>query len=98
MEEYGDHQEQHRVVRRQRQMGIRDRKAASEGELKGILGYEERPLVSADYVNDPRSGIVDSLSTMMVNDTQLKLLVWYDNEWGYSNRMMDLTKIVAASL
>ena len=73
-------------------------KAASEGELKGILGYEERPLVSADYVNDPRSGIVDSLSTMMVNDTQLKLLVWYDNEWGYSNRMMDLTKIVAASL
>ena len=73
-------------------------KAASEGELKGILGYEERPLVSADYVNDPRSGIVDALSTMMVNDTQLKLLVWYDNEWGYSNRMMDLTRIVAAFL
>ena len=70
-------------------------KTASEGELKGILGYEERPLVSADYVNDPRSGIVDALSTMMVNGTQVKLLVWYDNEWGYSNRMMDLTKIVA---
>lgn len=73
-------------------------KAASEGELKGILGYEERPLVSADYVNDPRSGIVDALSTMMVDGTQLKLLVWYDNEWGYSNRMIDLAKIVAASL
>ncbi|YCM43236.1 ArsJ-associated glyceraldehyde-3-phosphate dehydrogenase [Verrucomicrobiaceae bacterium 227] len=73
-------------------------KAASEGELKGILGYEELPLVSADYVNDPRSGIVDALSTMVVNGTQLKLLVWYDNEWGYSNRMMDLTKIVASSL
>ena len=73
-------------------------KTASEGELKGILGYEERPLVSADYVNDPRSGIVDALSTMMVNGTQIKLLVWYDNEWGYSNRMMDLTKIVASSL
>ncbi len=73
-------------------------KAAADGPLKGILGYEERPLVSADYVNDPRSGIVDALSTMMVNGTQLKLLVWYDNEWGYSNRMMDLTKIVAASL
>jgi glyceraldehyde-3-phosphate dehydrogenase/erythrose-4-phosphate dehydrogenase len=73
-------------------------KAASEDQLKGILGYEERPLVSADYVNDPRSGIVDALSTMMVNGTQVKLLVWYDNEWGYSNRMMDLTKIVASSL
>jgi len=71
-------------------------KAASEGSLKGILGYEERPLVSADYLNDPRSGIVDAPSTMMVNGTQLKLLVWYDNEWGYSNRMIDLTKQVAA--
>lgn len=73
-------------------------KAASEGEMKGILGYEELPLVSADYVNDPRSGIVDALSTMVVNGTQLKLFVWYDNEWGYSNRMIDLTKIVASSL
>jgi glyceraldehyde 3-phosphate dehydrogenase len=73
-------------------------KAASEGSLKGILGYEERPLVSADYVNDPRSGIVDAPSTMIVNTTQLKLLVWYDNEWGYANRMMDLTKQVASSL
>jgi glyceraldehyde 3-phosphate dehydrogenase len=73
-------------------------KAASEGSLKGILGYEDHPLVSADYVNDPRSGIVDAPSTMVVNGTQLKLLVWYDNEWGYSCRMMDLTRQVAVSL
>ena len=70
-------------------------KSASEGPLKGILGFEERPLVSADYVNDARSGIVDAPSTMMVNGTQLKLLVWYDNEWGYANRMIDLTRQVA---
>lgn len=73
-------------------------KQASLTSLAGILGYEERPLVSADYVNDARSGIVDAPSTMMVNNTQLKLLVWYDNEWGYANRMMDLTKQVAAKL
>ena len=73
-------------------------KKASEGELKGILGYEERPLVSADYTNDPRSGIVDALSTMVTNGTQLKLLVWYDNEFGYANRMMDLVRKVARSL
>lgn len=72
--------------------------AASKGPLKGILGYETRPLVSADYVNDPRSGIVDALSTMMVGGTQLKLLVWYDNEWGYANRMIDLTRKVAAGI
>lgn len=72
--------------------------AAANGPLKGILGFEKRPLVSADYVNDSRSGIVDAPSTMMVNGTQLKLLVWYDNEWGYSNRMIDLTRQVAASL
>ena len=70
-------------------------KSASEGPLQGILGFEERPLVSADYVNDARSGIVDAPSTMMVNGTQLKLLVWYDNEWGYANRMIDLTSQVA---
>ena len=73
-------------------------KEASEGELDGILGYEERPLVSADYTNDPRSGIVDALSTMVTNETQLKLLVWYDNEVGYANRMMDLAAKVARSL
>lgn len=71
---------------------------ASEKELKGILGYEERPLVSVDYTNDPRSSIVDALSTMVVDGTQVKLLAWYDNEWGYVNRMMDLTGKVARSL
>jgi len=71
---------------------------AAETELKGILGYEDRPLVSADYLNDPRSGIVDGLSTMVVDDTQLKLLVWYDNEWGYANRLVDLVSKVARTL
>ena len=73
-------------------------KAAAEGELKGILGYEERPLVSIDYVNDPRSSIVDALSTMVINNTQLKVYAWYDNEWGYVNRMMELARKVALSL
>ena len=66
-------------------------RAAAEGPLKGILGYEERPLVSCDYTNDDRSSIVDALSTMVVDDTQLKVFAWYDNEWGYSCRMADLT-------
>jgi len=63
---------------------------ASETYLSGILGYEERPLVSIDYKTDPRSSIVDALSTMVVNDTQLKLYLWYDNEWGYANRLVEL--------
>jgi glyceraldehyde 3-phosphate dehydrogenase len=71
---------------------------AAEGELKGILGYEERPLVSVDYVNDPRSSIVDALSTMVIDGTQIKIYAWYDNEWGYVNRMMDLTRKVAMNL
>ncbi len=71
---------------------------AAEGELKGILGYEEKPLVSADFTNDTRSGIVDALSTMVTDSTQLKLLVWYDNEIGYANRMMELTEKVALSI
>ncbi|RAW06979.1 type I glyceraldehyde-3-phosphate dehydrogenase [Halomonas elongata] len=65
-------------------------KAAAEGELTGILGYEERPLVSIDYRTDPRSSIIDALSTMVVNGTQLKLYAWYDNEWGYANRTAEL--------
>jgi len=69
-------------------------KLASETYLKGILGYEERPLVSADYVNDSRSSIVDSLSTMVVNSNLLKIYAWYDNEWGYSCRLADLTEYV----
>ena len=70
-------------------------KAAAEGELKGILGYEERPLVSVDYLNDPRSSIVDALSTMVIDDTQVKVYAWYDNEWGYVNRMMDIAEMIA---
>ncbi|MCU0548404.1 MAG: ArsJ-associated glyceraldehyde-3-phosphate dehydrogenase [Leptolyngbya sp. Prado105] len=73
-------------------------KAASEGALKGILGYEERPLVSIDYKDDPRSSIIDALSTMVVDQTQVKILAWYDNEWGYSNRMVELARKVALSL
>lgn len=69
-------------------------KAASESELKGILGYEERPLVSIDYKTDPRSSIIDALSTMVVNGTQIKLYAWYDNEWGYANRTVELVRMV----
>ena len=71
---------------------------AAGGELKGILGYEERPLVSIDYVNDARSSIVDALSTMVIDGTQVKVYAWYDNEWGYVNRMMELTRKVAQSI
>ena len=70
---------------------------AANDDLKGILGFEDRPLVSADYVNDPRSGIVDGPATMVVNDTLVKLLVWYDNEVGYANRMMELIRKVVVS-
>ncbi|RUO30311.1 ArsJ-associated glyceraldehyde-3-phosphate dehydrogenase [Aliidiomarina soli] len=68
---------------------------AAAGELEGILGYEERPLVSIDYKTDPRSSIVDALSTMVINGTQLKVYAWYDNEWGYSMRVVDLVKRIA---
>ena len=71
---------------------------AEKAELQGILGVEERPLVSVDFKSDPRSAIVDALSTMVVDDTQLKLLVWYDNEMGYVHRMMELCSKVARSL
>jgi len=73
-------------------------KQAAEGELAGILGYEEKPLVSIDYVNDPRSSIVDALSTMVINNTQVKIYAWYDNEWGYVNRMMSIVDMVAKNL
>lgn len=73
-------------------------KAAAEGELKGILGYEERPLVSADYTNDDRSSIVDALSTMVINGTQLKVYAWYDNEMGYAHRLVDVALMVGASV
>ncbi|MEO1564481.1 MAG: glyceraldehyde-3-phosphate dehydrogenase, partial [Pseudomonadota bacterium] len=73
-------------------------KSWSAGALKGILGYEERPLVSADYLNDPRSGIVDAPSTMVVNGTQVKVYAWYDNEWGYTCRMADIAQMVGRDL
>jgi glyceraldehyde 3-phosphate dehydrogenase len=70
--------------------------AAANGPLQGILGYESRPLVSSDFLNDSRSSIVDALSTLVVNGTQLKVYAWYDNEWGYSCRMADLACHVIA--
>lgn len=73
-------------------------RAAAEGPLRGILGYEERPLVSADYTNDPRSSIIDAPSTMVVAGTQVKLYAWYDNEWGYAHRLVDVARMVGASL
>ena len=73
-------------------------KDAAQGDLAGILGYEERPLVSIDYLNDPRSSIIDALSTMVIDGTQVKILAWYDNEWGYANRMVELAAKVAALL
>lgn len=71
--------------------------AAAAGPLKGIMGYEDRPLVSIDYRSDPRSAIVDALSTMVVNNTQLKMYIWYDNEWGYANRVAELAVKVGAA-
>ena len=73
-------------------------RAAADGELKGILGFEDRPLVSADYTNDTRSGIVDGPSTMVIDGRLLKVLIWYDNEYGYAFRMADLAAKVAAGL
>lgn len=73
-------------------------KAAADGPLAGILGHEERPLVSADYVNDTRSAIVDAPSTMVVGGTQVKLYAWYDNEMGYAHRLVDVALMVGASL
>ena len=70
--------------------------AAAAGPLAGILGYETRPLVSADYTNDTRSGIVDAPSTMVVNGTQVKVYAWYDNEMGYAHRLVDVALMVGA--
>jgi glyceraldehyde 3-phosphate dehydrogenase len=69
---------------------------ASRDELAGILGYEDRPLVSVDFAGDPRSGVVDGPSTRVINATQVKVLAFYDNEWGYANRMVDIVKLVAS--
>ncbi len=70
-------------------------KAAAEGALKGILGYTEEPLVSVDFMGDPRSGIVDALSTKVLDGNLVKVMAWYDNEWGYSCRVVDLVKFIA---
>ena len=70
-------------------------KKAAEGELKGIMGYNELPLVSRDYNGCPLSSIVDGLSTMMVGKRMAKVVSWYDNEWGYSNRVVDLAAYIA---
>jgi glyceraldehyde 3-phosphate dehydrogenase len=73
--------------------GLFERWAA--GPLAGILGFERRPLVSVDFRTDPRSAIVDGPSTMVVNGTQAKIFAWYDNEWGYANRMADIARMMA---
>ena len=72
--------------------------AAANGPLKGILGYEVRELVSSDYINDPRSAIIDAASTMVINGTQVKIFAWYDNEWGYACRLADITRMVAGMM
>jgi len=72
-------------------------KAAADGELSGILGFETRPLVSIDYQTDPRSSIIDALSTLVVNGTQVKIYAWYDNEWGYVNRTAELVRLVGSA-
>jgi glyceraldehyde 3-phosphate dehydrogenase len=72
-------------------------KEAANGPLAGILGYEERPLVSIDYKTDPRSSVIDALSTLVVNGSQVKIYAWYDNEWGYANRTVELVRKVGAA-
>ncbi len=72
-------------------------KAAAEGELKGILAYTEDPIVSTDIVGDPHSSIFDALETKVIGDL-VKVLSWYDNEWGYSNRLVQLTALVGSKL
>lgn len=71
-------------------------KAASEGELQGILGYTEDPVVSSDFITDPRSSIFDAGAGIELNSNFFKVVSWYDNEWGYSNRMLDLMLSMAA--
>jgi len=73
-------------------------KAASEGALKGILQYEEAELVSCDYVGNPHSCIIDAKCTNVVDGTLVNLSGWYDNEWGYSSRCVDLLLFVGARL
>ena len=86
-----------------RPVTVEEVNAAFEGRRQtarssGILGYETRPLVSTDYTNDPRSAIVDAPSTMVVGGTQLKVYAWYDNEWGYAHRLVDVAQMVGQGL
>jgi glyceraldehyde 3-phosphate dehydrogenase len=74
------------------------RSAAESGPLKGILGYEEAPLVSIDYVGNPHSSIIDGLSTSVIGGRMVKVISWYDNEWGYSTRCVDLARAIGQSL
>ncbi len=71
---------------------------AAEGQMKGILGYSEEPLVSIDYRGDERSSIIDALSTMVMDGNMVKVVSWYDNEWGYACRVVDLTNYMAAEM
>ena len=71
---------------------------AAQNELKGIIEYTNEPLVSVDFTTNPHSSIIDGLSTMVINNRKVKVLAWYDNEWGYSNRVVDLVKLVASKL
>jgi glyceraldehyde 3-phosphate dehydrogenase len=71
-------------------------KQVSENELKGIIDYSDEPLVSVDYTSSEYSAVIDGLSTMVMEGTKVKVLAWYDNEWGYSRRVLDLTKYVGS--
>ena len=73
-------------------------KAAAEGPMKNILGYTEEPLVSSDFIGDPRSSIFDATVTQLMGDDFAKVMSWYDNEWGFSNRMVELAQLVASKL
>ncbi|MFO0673959.1 MAG: type I glyceraldehyde-3-phosphate dehydrogenase [Polyangiaceae bacterium] len=73
-------------------------KAASEGPMKGILGFTEEPLVSSDYIGDPRSSIFDATQTQVIGDKLAKVFSWYDNEWGFSNRMVELSQLIASKM
>ncbi|AKV00815.1 NAD-dependent glyceraldehyde-3-phosphate dehydrogenase [Labilithrix luteola] len=73
-------------------------KAASEGPMKNILGYTEEQLVSSDYIGDPRSSVFDATVTQVMGDNFAKIMSWYDNEWGFSNRMVELAQLVASKL
>ena len=71
-------------------------KAASEGELKGVLGYTDEDVVSSDFISDPRTSIFDAKAGIALTDTFVKVVSWYDNEWGYSNKVVDLIQYMSS--